>query len=724
MTRQRIYAFDSFTLDTHSRMLYRSGEPVRLAPKVFSTLLYLIERPNQIVIKEELINAIWGGAKIETGGIARNISALRTALNDNENTKYIVTVAKRGYKFCANVYDATAATDRTEFSGNGSNVLRSLKNPTPERQTGGFPWFTRFIGGEYPIIIGLIAIVLATAFVIPTRLSWQEFTRKQLTSNSPDLPIIGAAISPDGKSIAYTELNKVYVALIGSAERKSVASPANTIPGHIEWFPDNKTLLVCGFNADLHRAMIWKTSIDGEQVQEIKVNASSARLSPDGSKIIYVKNRTQLWVADIDGNNAKQVAITTARSQFWLLPQFSADSAYAITARKDNLNHHTVIEARQLSSGATTVLYQTDSYITDFYLLPSNDLFVSQFAEQGSNITSTEVDLQRGTHGTTHVIGNWPSGNITQFSASADGRRVAIINDQSQSDVYVADLQAGGNAIKNAERLTMDDRNDRPAGWWSDNKSVLFYSDRHDSYGIYKQSKEQPNADTLISDSRDNTWPVLSPDGQWLLYFTSAADETRPNTKVSLMRKPIAGGPAELIDTRADIYRSIRCAYKANRCVLAEHTTDQSIYYEFNAEKGRGNELARTPWSSGYDFYDWDVSPDATRIAYVDTAEGSSSIGIITLGEQLTIKHMTVPGFEQISTLMWDSNGKGFYISSHESDSETAPLVLLHATLDGRIATLRYQLNSIDGWAIPSPDGQRLAFQQWSSDGNVWLLEK
>jgi len=723
MTSQRTYAFDDFTLDTQTRTLYRSGEPIRLPPKVFSTLLYLIERPNQIVVKEELINAVWGGVKIETGGIARNISALRTALNDSEDARYIVTVAKRGYKFCANVYDVTDARDRATTTI--GITAQSLQDDTPsEIRTRRFPWLTRFAGGEYPIMIGLLAIVLATAFVIPTTLNWQEFTRRQLTSNSPDLPIVGAAISPDGTSIAYTELNKVYVARIGSAERKSIAAPPHTIPGHIDWFPDNRTLLVCGFNAGLHRSTVWTTTTDSDQVHEIDVQAPSVRLSADGKKIIYVKNRTQLWIADADGRNAKQIAITTARAQFWLSPQFSADTTYAITARKDNLTHRTVIEARQLTSGATVVLYQTDAYVADFYLLPTNDLFVSQLADQGSNIISTQVDLQRGTHGTNRLIGSWPSGIIGHFSTSADGRHVAVINDQSQSDVYIADIEASGAALTNIQRLTMDDRNDRPAGWWKDNRSVLFYSNRHENYGIYRQSKEQPNADTLISDARDNTWPMLSPDGQWLLYFTSATDETAVNTKVSLMRKPVSGGPAELIDTRSDLYRSLRCAYKANQCVLVDHVADQSIYYEFEPDKGRGKELARTPWSPGYDFYDWDISPDATRIAYVDTADNSSSIGIIALGDEPTTTHMKVPGFEQLSTLSWDSTGKGFYISSHEADADTAPLMLLHVTLDGHVSTLRSQLNSSEGWAIPSPDGQRLAFQQWSSDGNVWLLER
>jgi len=150
MTSPRIYAFDRFTLHTESRTLYRSGEPVRLAPKVFSTLLYLIERPNQIVIKEELINAVWGGTKVETGGIARNISALRAALNDSEDTRYIVTVAKRGYKFCANVYDVTATTNRAGITTNRNDTLTTQNGLRSGNAPTRLAWLSKLAGGSTP----------------------------------------------------------------------------------------------------------------------------------------------------------------------------------------------------------------------------------------------------------------------------------------------------------------------------------------------------------------------------------------------------------------------------------------------------------------------------------------------------------------------------------------------------------------------------------------------
>ena len=53
---QPTYAFDGFQLDAQHRVLSRAnGEPIPLAPKVFDTLLYFVERPGQLIAKRELL---------------------------------------------------------------------------------------------------------------------------------------------------------------------------------------------------------------------------------------------------------------------------------------------------------------------------------------------------------------------------------------------------------------------------------------------------------------------------------------------------------------------------------------------------------------------------------------------------------------------------------------------------------------------------------------------
>ncbi len=723
-----IYTFDRFGVDRQNRVLYRDGRSVALPPKAFDLLVYLLEHSNQIVIKQDMINAVWQGAAIETGSIARNIALLRAALEDTAANGYILTVAKRGYKFCANVTKLSPANAAIAKSRMTTCLSHGTKDSGSSFSLSLY-WLRRLMAGDYPILIGLLAVALATAFVIPTQFNWSEYKRKQLTSNSSELPIIAVAISPDGKLLAYTESNQVYVSPMGSTERKALMTPIGAMPANLNWFPDSHHLLISGFNPKQHRAVTWSTSTSADEVQLIDTSATTPRLSSDGKHIAYTHNNSQLWIANADGTDPKQLAITAARSKFVLLPQFSTDGEFIITARRNVDTMHTMIEARHIASGATVLLYETDQYIADFLLLSSDDLFISQTIKLNTNtisteIISTEVDLQRGTHGTLHQIGNWSSGVINHFSATQDGRHVAVINDQTQSDVYIADLQNNGSVIANMRRLTMDDSSDRPAGWWNDSQSVLFCSNRHDSFGVYRQSDDQANADTLVSDSNDSKLPVLTPDGHWLLYFSSAPVDELTNSQVSLMRKPTAGGPADLIDAKPDLHRSIRCAHTVNSCVVAEHTTTEAIFYQFDADKGRSRELARVPWVAGNSLYDWDVSPDAKYIAYIDNTDTANNIAIISLATNNTTTHLTVPGFEQLSTLSWDATGTGFYISSHESDTDTTPLVMLYVSLSGHVNTLRYQLNSNESWAFPSPDGHHLAYQQWSNNGNVWLLER
>ena len=98
---QRFYEFGAFRVDIASRRLYRSdGEPVRLTPRLFDTLLYLIEHRERLIDKDELIAAMWPGRVVEENNLSQSISALRRALGDLDGQR-ILTVPGRGYRFVA-----------------------------------------------------------------------------------------------------------------------------------------------------------------------------------------------------------------------------------------------------------------------------------------------------------------------------------------------------------------------------------------------------------------------------------------------------------------------------------------------------------------------------------------------------------------------------------------------------------------------------------------------
>jgi DNA-binding winged helix-turn-helix (wHTH) protein/TolB-like protein len=111
MSRQskHLYEFGPFCLDATERVLLRDGQPVQLTPKVFDTLLALIENSGHIVEKDHLMKRVWPDSFVEEGNLAFNISVLRKALGEGGGDRqFIETIPKRGYRFAAGVVETTA----------------------------------------------------------------------------------------------------------------------------------------------------------------------------------------------------------------------------------------------------------------------------------------------------------------------------------------------------------------------------------------------------------------------------------------------------------------------------------------------------------------------------------------------------------------------------------------------------------------------------------------
>ena len=107
-----VLEFGAYRIDREQRLLTKEDNVIPLAPKVFDTLLVLVESGGRMLEKETLLKKIWPDAFVEEGSLARNISTLRKVLGEGpQDQKYIVTVPRRGYRFVAKV-SAPAAADR------------------------------------------------------------------------------------------------------------------------------------------------------------------------------------------------------------------------------------------------------------------------------------------------------------------------------------------------------------------------------------------------------------------------------------------------------------------------------------------------------------------------------------------------------------------------------------------------------------------------------------
>ncbi len=117
MTNQysHIHEFGPWRLDAAQHLLFHQGAHVPLQPKAFEILLALVERPGEVVSKEELMESVWPDTFVEEINLTKNISVLRKALANGDGTQdYIQTIPKRGYRFVAAVSVAQPEPSATQ----------------------------------------------------------------------------------------------------------------------------------------------------------------------------------------------------------------------------------------------------------------------------------------------------------------------------------------------------------------------------------------------------------------------------------------------------------------------------------------------------------------------------------------------------------------------------------------------------------------------------------
>src|SRR6266496_1646426 len=164
-TPVHLYEFGDFQLDTAKRLLQRlDGTTVPLTPRVFETLLYMVEHHDTVLDKERLMEAVWPDSIVEENNLSQNISTLRRIFGEAPAShSYIVTVPGRGYRFVAEVSDRTDNGTATVSVGQATTPT-SPENRTEAAMAEGRRQLAGQTGGRLALAV-LGIIVLAAAFL-------------------------------------------------------------------------------------------------------------------------------------------------------------------------------------------------------------------------------------------------------------------------------------------------------------------------------------------------------------------------------------------------------------------------------------------------------------------------------------------------------------------------------------------------------------------------------
>ena len=712
--------FGVFELDLRAGELRRNGVKVKLQEQPFQVLAELLERPGQVVTREELRNRLWPADTYVDFDHSLNaaIRRLRDALGDSaENPTFVETVARRGYRFLAPV---------TDIAQNGHGPV-AVESPAPVPVVSA-PRFRRWWLAAFAAAVLLLVAGLVIGFHISSRASAPGRTSR-LTANPSGDPVRSAAISRDGRYLAFSDDTGFYLRQIDTGETHPITLPDHATASSISWAADSDHMVVALSEMN-HPSSLWEISVFGSGARKIVDEASQPAVSPNGKQIAYVAGpplHERIWITGTFGESphellgedgdlfgtiswspdSRKIAFTTARFTYGYGTKGMIAVADVSEASQGRQVHPVVVESIVGLNGP--MVWASDGRI--IYTLEE-----PRPRQEDSNLWSIRLDSQLKPNGIPVRLTN-DQGHVFTVSASGDSKRIAYVKGVPQPDVYVARLQSTG-AITEPKRLTLDDRQDLPFDWTADNKSVIFISDRTGSFSIYKQSIDQAMPELLMSANQQLMGPRLSPDGSHLLYLLNPSWGD-PNFEVPLMSMPLSGGPSRQI-AKARWITNLQCARSpATACIYSVINDAGLTFFRFDSE---GTET--TPFLQIKDelaqAYNWSLSPDGNTLAIEKGKWGGQEprIRLVSL-DGGSDRWITIRGWPGLSYLDWAADSKSMW-GPTTGEKEN---VLLRIDLQGNATVVWHPKGVSVGWAIPSRDGKLLALQVHSSSANVWMLE-
>jgi len=149
------YRFDDIVVDPAAHSLLRAGAPQPVEPKAFAVLLALLQRPGELIGRDDLLDLVWGHRHVTPGVLTRVIAQLRHALDDDpQQPRYIQTRHALGYSFIGQLQDDAGVAARSvqeESADSAADVPDTsaeppmpgpgqVRSPGQERTTAASAW--------------------------------------------------------------------------------------------------------------------------------------------------------------------------------------------------------------------------------------------------------------------------------------------------------------------------------------------------------------------------------------------------------------------------------------------------------------------------------------------------------------------------------------------------------------------------------------------------------
>jgi DNA-binding winged helix-turn-helix (wHTH) protein/Tol biopolymer transport system component len=453
----RFYEFDRFRIDTKRRLLMRDYGPIAIKAKALDTLVLLVQHAGRLLEKQELMNRLWPDTAVEEANLTQNIFEVRKALGEVPGEqRFIATVARRGYRFVAEVRaigDEASARDDLAV-GNGQSKVPLVGHERFARQT------VIYAGVAAAMVLSLLGTWLYVASRRPA--SVVAGTSSSPLRNLTRLTY-GAGLqtdvswSPDGRRVAYAwnrdgNFDLWVQSIDGGDPTRVTSSPADE--RQPAWSPNAQRL---AFRSESDGGGLFTVNVQGGPVRRIAPYGRRPAWMPNGREVVFVDSDSPhaAFIVAADGGEApRPILETELKRTIWAASAIHPEGRISVIDRDaffvaDRTNNR--LSAVDTSAAVPLGLLEPDT-IRNLTWNPSGTALIVEALSDGvPTLWRVPVDPVSLRWRTPERLTTAPT-SAEGAAVSPDGTRVAFTSAPTSTRAWLFPFDA------NSARLTGDGR--------------------------------------------------------------------------------------------------------------------------------------------------------------------------------------------------------------------------------------------------------------------------
>jgi Tol biopolymer transport system component/DNA-binding winged helix-turn-helix (wHTH) protein len=535
----RLIRFGTFEVDLPAGELRKNGVKLKLKGQPFQVLTILLERPGEVVTREELQKRLWPDTFVDVDhNLNTAINKIREVLGDSaESPRFVETLPRRGYRFVAPVEGARAAPAAGPTASGADRDLRRRR------------WAVQTL-----VLTAAIVLLAAAGFLIYQRRRVDEPSgQRALTRLTFDDGLqSGATWSPDGRFIAYSSNRggkfDIWIQQVSGGDPVQITKSA----GHNwqpDWSPDGK--YIAYRSEDGEGGLFVMPALGGAGLErKIAAFGFYPQWSPDGSQILFQRNlgipyfTNRFYLVVLDGSAPREVfadfisqqnlkAISAAwhpdgnRISIWgwddnglrtpTLRSFWTLSLEGRTAVRSEIAPEILRRLREVAVPDRGGPEDTSD--VKFSWAPSGKAIYFERTFRGAKNLwkmTVEPDTLRATAIERLTTG---PGLDTQLAVSANGRNLAFTVETKHVRAWLFPFDAGkGRVLGRGEAVTTPGVD----AWWEnlsrDGKKLVFVGKRSGKWNLWVKSLVDGSEAPIRDDNYVRQVPQWSPDGTRLAF--------------------------------------------------------------------------------------------------------------------------------------------------------------------------------------------------------------